>query len=103
MDQLAAIFSGLCVGLLLIVMAGLSRLQRQSATLTRVEGKLDRLLADARLTFDPYANVPPAVADAVQRGEKILAIKLYREATGVGLKEAKEYVEEVQRKADPNS
>ena len=26
-------------------------------------------------------------------GKKILAIKLYREATGVGLKEAKDYVD----------
>jgi ribosomal protein L7/L12 len=98
MDQLAVALSGLCITLLLIVVARLARLQRQSAALTRVEGKLDRLLADAGLTFDPYANVPPEVAEAIQRGEKILAIKLYREATGVGLKEAKEYVEEVQRK-----
>jgi ribosomal protein L7/L12 len=98
MDQLAVALSGLCIALLLIVVARLARLQRQSAALARVEGKLDRLLADAGLTFDPYANVPPAVAEALLRGEKILAIKLYREATGVGLKEAKDYVEDVQRK-----
>jgi ribosomal protein L7/L12 len=36
------------------------------------------------------------VADALQRGRTIEAIKEYREATGAGLKEAKEYVEEVQ-------
>jgi ribosomal protein L7/L12 len=29
----------------------------------------------------------------VNAGKKILAIKLYREATGVGLKEAKDYVD----------
>jgi hypothetical protein len=103
MDQLAVALSGLCIVLLLIVVARLARLQRQSAALGRVEGKLDRLLADAGLTFDPYANVPPAVAEALQRGEKILAIKLYREATGVGLKEAKEFVEEIQRKDGSNA
>jgi ribosomal protein L7/L12 len=31
-------------------------------------------------------------------GKKIRAIKYYREATGVGLKEAKDFVEEVQRR-----
>ncbi|WP_109505454.1 ribosomal protein L7/L12 [Nocardioides speluncae] len=30
------------------------------------------------------------------RGRKIEAIKLYRQATGVGLKEAKDAVEEIQ-------
>ena len=98
MDEIAIALSGLCV-CVLILMASITRVQKQSATLGRIEGKLDRLLADAGLTFDPYANVLPAVAEAIQRGEKILAIKLYREATGAGLKKAKEYVEEVQRQA----
>jgi len=31
--------------------------------------------------------------------QKIEAIKLYRQATGVGPKEAKEFIEEVQRRA----
>lgn len=33
------------------------------------------------------------VRELVQRGKKIQAIKVYREVTGVGLKEAKEAVE----------
>jgi hypothetical protein len=35
------------------------------------------------------------ILDALQRGEKIEAIKLYREVTGVGLKEAKDFVDEL--------
>lgn len=38
-------------------------------------------------------RLPRAFFDAVTDGKKILAIKLYREATGVGLKEAKDYVD----------
>ena len=37
-----------------------------------------------------------AIKDAVFRGQKIAAIKLYRQATGLGLAEAKEAVERLE-------
>ena len=39
------------------------------------------------------SGLPPLVIDALQRGEKIQAIRLMREITGVGLKEAKDLVD----------
>jgi alpha-tubulin suppressor-like RCC1 family protein len=42
---------------------------------------------------EPHAVKPKDVYDLWMAGEKIKAIKLYREKTGVGLKEAKDYVE----------
>ena len=39
------------------------------------------------------SGLPPPVVDALQRGEKIQAIRLMREITGVGLKEAKDAVD----------
>jgi Ribosomal protein L7/L12 C-terminal domain len=39
------------------------------------------------------ADCPPAVMDAIQRGKLIVAIKIYRELTGLGLKEAKAAVD----------
>ena len=42
-------------------------------------------------------DLPPGVREALQRGQKIEAIRLYREATGVGLREAKERVETAER------
>jgi ribosomal protein L7/L12 len=39
------------------------------------------------------------IVEALRANRKIEAIKLYRQATGVGLKEAKEFIEEVQRRA----
>jgi hypothetical protein len=71
---------------------------KRTLILWRVEAKLDLLLKQANLSFDPYQSLPPGVVEALQRGEKIRAIKFYREATGVGLKEAKDFVEEVQRR-----
>jgi ribosomal protein L7/L12 len=43
-------------------------------------------------------NAPPAeVIDALHAGNLIMAIKLWREHTGVGLAEAKQAVEDIQR------
>jgi ribosomal protein L7/L12 len=44
--------------------------------------------------------LPPGVADAIRRREKIEAIKLHRAATGAGLKESKEFIEEAFRRAN---
>ena len=94
-----AAFAALTLILLLVIGARLNGFQSRLAVLGRIDAKLDLLLKQANIKHDPYANVSAAVVEAVRNNRKIEAIKLYREATGVGLKEAKEYVEEVQRKA----
>jgi hypothetical protein len=76
----------------------LNKIELRIARVSVVEAKLDLLLKLAELEYDPYQNVPGAVADAIRSGNKIGAIKRYRETTAVGLKEAKDFVEEVQRR-----
>lgn len=39
------------------------------------------------------ANLPPQVLHAMERGQQIEAIRLLREATGLGLKEAKDAID----------
>ena len=73
----------------------LARLRKRLPALSRIEAKLDLVLQHAGLKYVPYANLPAPVINALQNGKKIEAIKLYREATGAGLKEAKELIEEV--------
>lgn len=51
--------------------------------------------------FRPRNTLPPQILELIQRGKKIEAIKLYREHTGVGLKEAKDAVEELARQYRP--
>lgn len=51
--------------------------------------------------FRPRSTLPPELIDLIQCGRKIEAIKLYREHTGVGLKEAKDAVEDLERKYRP--
>lgn len=46
------------------------------------------------------SDPPPAVAAALRAGQKIEAIKALREATGLGLKEAKDWIEAWERGAD---
>jgi ribosomal protein L7/L12 len=63
----------------------------------QIRMKLDALLKHSGISFDDQSNVPSGVLEALRRGQKIEAIRLYRESTHSGLKEAKERVEEIER------
>ena len=62
-----------------------------SQRLTHIERKVDLLLA--RLEINPNQGVNQEILELMRSGQKIEAIKRYRELTEVGLKEAKDYVE----------
>jgi hypothetical protein len=59
--------------------------------LGRLERKVDLILT--HLGLDPNQGVNLEIMELMKAGQKIQAIKLYRQQTGVGLKEAKDYVE----------
>jgi ribosomal protein L7/L12 len=65
----------------------------------RLEQKVDFLLKELNLTEQEAANsaiTNPVFAEVIallRQGKTIQAIKLYREKTGVSLKEAKETIE----------
>ncbi len=84
--------------LLLLCLTKLSAIRTRVKTLSRVDAKIDALLEEGGVSFDPFDDVPSEVADAIRRGRKMDAIKMYRSSSGRGLKESKEYVEEVQRR-----
>lgn len=69
--------------------------------LLRIERKLDAILEHLGLDLPDQASDGPGFMDEVRalanNGRKIEAIKLYRESTGVGLKEAKDAVEAMMR------
>jgi hypothetical protein len=75
----------------------LTEIRTRMAVLFKIESKLDLLLKQANIKFDPYTNLPAEIVDAVRAGQTIEAIKLYRQSTGVGLKEAKEFIEQFQQ------
>jgi len=45
---------------------------------------------------EPNRGVSPEIINLMRQGKKIQAIKLYRQETGVGLREAKEFVESLE-------
>ncbi len=101
MSEQIALIAVLIVCVMLVVVllgARLTQLEQRIAKLSSAGAKLDLLLKHSGVEFDPYANLPPAVVDAVRSGNKLEAIKRYREATAVSLKEAKDFIEEVQRR-----
>lgn len=79
-------------------MLGFTERRRRARQFARVEAKLDALMAHAGLTFDPFRGAAPEVRAALAEGDRILAIKRYREASGAGLREAKEAVDEYLRR-----
>lgn len=87
---MAAALAGACLALTYSVF---QRVLAVEARIHRINAKLDALLAEAGIDFDPLADVGADVREALERGDKIAAIKLYREATGESLKDAKAYVE----------
>ena len=59
--------------------------------LGRIERKVDLILR--HLGLDPNQDVNLEIMELMKAGRKIQAIKLYRQQTGAGLKQAKDYVE----------
>jgi len=76
-------------------------LQRRVAALEGADTQPARPAAagGASDAVDPWSVPPwPQIVDLLRRGKKIEAIKVHREQTGSGLKEAKDVVEEVERR-----
>lgn len=85
-----------------------------TAQMARLERKLDLVLNHLGLVDNPAlvsnvlttvigstysASVTEDIMDLIRQGKKINAIKLYRELNGVGLKEAKDAVAQIERTA----
>jgi hypothetical protein len=94
-----AVFLGVLVGVGLAILFGrLAAIDRRLNRLSRLDAKVDALLRASGIKFDELHDVPADVREALERGETILAIKRFRQATGAGLKEAKDFVDDVRRR-----
>ena len=81
----------LVIGLVGVVVWWTSWSADAGRRLGRLERKVDLILS--HLAIDPNQGVDEKVMELMKAGKKIQAIKLYRQQTGCGLKEAKDYVE----------
>jgi hypothetical protein len=90
----------LVIVFLLLHIGRVKDLCRRTRALSRIETKLDLLLQHDGIEFEPYQGLPAEVVAALKRGEKIRAIKAYRTAARISLREAKDRIEQAQRLAD---
>jgi len=73
----------------------ISELKRRVTTL---ESQIAFLLRDLGLEYPEPSTweVPTEIMDLVRRGKKVEAIRLFRQETGAGLKDAKEFIESLE-------
>ena len=95
MDELPILLLGaVVIGFLL----GRASRSKVSPNLVSIERKLSMLTEHFKLKWDPTVGVPDDVLTKIRAGNKIEAIKRYRELTGRGLKESHELIEEIDRR-----
>ena len=65
----------------------------------KLEQQIAFILDHLQLTppDEPEPRVSPEILDLLREGRKIEAIKLYRVETGVGLKEAKDFIDSLEK------
>ena len=96
MDILAIVVAIVALGasfLAIIASVAASQSSHDHLRLMRIERKLDRIIA--HLDIPEYTTIPEAIRAELLAGNKINAIKLYREQHGVGLKEAKDAIDQM--------
>jgi hypothetical protein len=86
----------LMVGLAFYFSVKLAAMERRLVSLKRLEAKLDLLLKENGIAYEPFGGLPIDVANALQSGEKVRAVSLYASTRGCTLREAKEVIEKVQ-------
>lgn len=99
MDVLLAValaFAVVALGFSGIALARPSNGAEIERKLTLIDRRL-KLIMEHLDIAEPQPPEVPSVVQELEQGRKIQAIKLYREQTGVGLREAKEAVEEIAR------
>jgi ribosomal protein L7/L12 len=92
MDAAYSILGGLLVGLFLGLVL-ISIMINYKAE--RLEGKVNAILKHLGIAFPPAPSerIKGIARDPARKGARIEAIKAYREETGLGLKEAKDAVD----------
>jgi len=81
-----------CICIIVVLLNGRWR-DHDTARLARLERKVNQIAERSGIEQSPLDQ---QMQELIVQGRKINAIKLYRERTGVGLKEAKEAVDSLE-------
>lgn len=77
-----------------------TEVQQLRSRINELEDRIKFLYRRLNLDYmDPNSSpvLSPQIQDALRRGNKIEAIKIYRELTGVGLAEAKDVIDKAEQ------
>ena len=77
-----------------------AEMQLLRSRINELEDRLQFLYRRLNIEYaDPSSDpvISPQIQDALRRGNKIEAIKIYRELTGVGLAEAKQAIDRAEQ------
>lgn len=74
--------------------AGPAFTRADAVRLRRIERKLDLILTHLGIPYEEDNALPAPIRELADGGDKIGAIRLLREQTGVGLAEAKRVIDE---------
>lgn len=95
--------------LILLVIAGagiilnLSVLNNElKSEIKRLNGKVDRILDSMGIKDETLDGINKELKELILQKKNIKAIKVYREHTGLGLKESKEYIDSLSEKIYSN-
>ena len=88
-------WSVLIVFFVLLIFIGHRELSAMKYKHKLLERKIDFLLERSGLSVDKHFGVPVQVLYAVKSGNKLKAMRLYREETGASLVDARKVIEEL--------
>ena len=91
------IFSAVTLALIIYGGTSVAVRRRDVVRLLRLEQKMDLLLSKAGVEFNPKYDLPEDAIEALRQGNDEGAAEAYRKARGVGLDQAKAYIEEVKK------
>jgi ribosomal protein L7/L12 len=77
-----------------------AEIQLLRSRVNELEDRLNFLYGRLNIEYADAASAPalsPQIQEALRRGNKIEAIKIYRELTGVGLAEAKQAIDQAEK------
>ena len=89
---------GLLILSVTVLLGWVHNLTRPSVSLhkhQRLEKKVEAMMRHIGMRYDAYHDVPEGIHEHIQKGNTLEAIKLYRQHSGAGLRDAKEAVEEM--------
>jgi hypothetical protein len=92
-----ALVLAMTLGLAFYFQLKVAGLERRLASLRRVETKLDLILKQAGMYYEPLGG-STEIEDALNVGEKVRAVSLYRSSNGCTLAEANAAIERAQRR-----